>query len=179
MLLDQLNLNTFMDYLGSVITSDWKKIPSTNIVPVDPQTFPEVIRISRQVFQTTSESLFFRYSKIFNYIFYIAKKDSKVVGYCVYHIKPIISIKGIKKEAILYSIAIDNYYQNEGFGKKLLTISIQEMKINKISNIILFTNKKNFSANSLYLKCGFEIIKEMENICGIGEKCFMMSLKLL
>ena len=173
------NTNTLLDYLGCVNTREWKKIPSTNIVTVDALTFPEVIRISHQNFKTTSESLFFRYSKIFNYVFYIAKKDSKVAGYCVYHINPIISIKGIKNEAIIYSIAIDKNYQHEGIGKDLLKISIKEMKINNISNIILYTNKKNFAANSLYLKCGFEIIKEMENICGAGEKCLKMSLKLI
>ena len=52
------------------------------------------------------------------------------------------------------------------------------MKINNISNIILYTNKKNFNAISLYLGVGFEIIKEIENICGEGEKCYEMSLKL-
>lgn len=179
MLLDGFNTNTLLDYLGSLITSHWKKIPSSNIVTVDPLTFPEVIEISHQVFRTTSNTLFFRYSKIFKHVFYIYKKDSKVVGYCVYHIKPIISIKGIKKEATIYSIAVDTYYQNLGIGKSLLTLSIQEMKINNISNINLYTNKKNISANSLYFQCGFEIIKEMENICGAGEKCLKMSLKLI
>lgn len=167
---------TLSDYFGSAITRKWKKIPTTNIVTVNPLTFPEVIRIYHQIFNTTSDASFFRYSKIFNHIFYVAKQGSKVVGYCVYYIKPSISIKGIKKEAIIYSIAVDKEYQKHGIGKEILLISIQEMIINNISEITLYVNKKNHPAYTLYTKIGFKIISELENICGEGENCYKMRL---
>lgn len=170
---------TLSDYFGSSITRKWKKISTTNVVIVNPLTFPEVIRIYHQIFNTTSDALFFRYSRIFNHIFYVAKQGSKVVGYCVYYIKPSISIKGIKKEAILYSLAIDKEYQEHGFGKEILLISIQEMKINNISEITLYVNKKNHRAQSLYSKVGFEIFSELDDICGAGERCYKMRLKLI
>lgn len=169
---------TTSDYLGSAITRNWKKIPSTNIVTLDPHLFPEVLRIYHKVFNTTSEALFFRYSKIFNHIFYVAKQNSTVVGYCVYYIKPSISFKGIKKEAIIYSIAVDKKNQKKGIGKEILLISIQEMINNNVSEITLYVNKKNHPAYNLYSNVGFKIIGELKNICGEGENCYKMKLDI-
>jgi [ribosomal protein S18]-alanine N-acetyltransferase len=165
------------EYLGSVITKkNWKKIPSKNIVTVDPITLSEVIKISQKSFKTTPNPLYFRYSKIFNHISYVAKKGSTVVGYCIYYIKPSISLKGIKKDAVIYSLAVDTEFRNQGIAKELLFLSISEMKLNNISEIIIYVNKKNIPAYYLYIKFGFRIIGEVENIKADGVKFYKMSL---
>jgi len=100
------------------------------------------------------------------------------VGYCVYYIKPSLSHRGIKKTAVIYSIGVENKYRGQGIGKQLLRISIQEMESNGIDEILLYVNKKNYPAISLYTKFGFDVIDELPDICGEGEKCYKMKLTL-
>ncbi|HOV81916.1 MAG TPA: GNAT family N-acetyltransferase [Methanothrix sp.] len=164
------------DYIGSLVTRNWEKTSGGCITTVDSVTLPQVLQIFYSSFDGNSDGLFRRYSKIFNHIFYVAKMEDKIVGYCVYYIKPSLSVYGIKKNAVIYSIAVDGNHRGQGIGKQLLDISIQEMKSNGIDEIYLYANKKNSRAISLYTKFGFAVIDELLNICGEGEKCYKMKL---
>jgi ribosomal-protein-alanine N-acetyltransferase len=166
------------DYLGSIITRNWKKTSGNHITNVDPATLPEVLRIFNSSFNGNSDGLFGRYSKIFKHTFYIAKLAEKTVGYCVYYIKPSLSPYGVRKSAVIYSIAVDRDHRGCGIGKQLLNISIQEMESNGINEIFLYVNKKNSRAISLYTKLGFIVIDELSNSCGEGEECYKMRLVL-
>jgi len=52
------------------------------------------------------------------------------------------------------------------------------MESNGIDEILLYVNKKNYPAISLYTKFGFVVIDELPDICGEGEKCYKMKLTL-
>ncbi len=167
------------DYLGSIITRNWNRAPGDSIIIGDPHDLEEVLQIYHSLFDGKSDRTFRHYSKIFKHIFYLAKSESEIVGYCVYYIKPFFSLTDIKKVAVLYSIGIKKEYQSQGIGKKLLLNSIQEMKLNNIAEIILFVNVKNIYALALYKSLGFKIFNEIDNVCGDGERCYDMRLSLL
>jgi ribosomal-protein-alanine N-acetyltransferase len=93
-------------------------------------------------------------------------------------LKPIISLRGIKKNSVIYSIAVDRNFRRKGFGEKLLAESVKEMKLNKISSVLLYVDIKNPPAIRLYEKVGFRIVKEIDDVCGQNEKCYEMELKL-
>lgn len=166
------------DYLGSLITKNWRGIPNKNVATVDPFMLIEVLQIYHRSFATTYNGQFTRYSKIFNHIFYVAKIETNVAGYCIYYIKPSLSLNRIRKIAVLYSIAVDRAFRGKGIGRQLMAASIQEMKLNDIDEIILYVNKNNILAMSLYSAFSFVIVEEISNICGEGENCYKMRLKL-
>lgn len=166
------------DSIGSIITRNWEKTSGGCITTVDPVTLPQVLQIYYRSFDGNSDGLFRRYSKIFNHIFYIAKIMGETVGYCVYYIKPSLSLRGVRKSAVIYSIAVDSNHRGQGIGKQLLNVSIQEMELNGIDEIFLYVNKENSRAMSLYAKFGFVVIDELPDICGDGEECYKMKLEL-
>ncbi len=78
----------------------------------------------------------------------------------------------------MYSIATDTNFRGKDFDKKLLKESIEEMKLNKVSSILLYVNAKNVPAIRLYERTGFVIIDQIDDICGPKEKCYKMKLTL-
>ena len=167
------------DILGVFLLKGWKQTDKENIVPVDDYIIPEVIKIQSESFQDKSEKDIIKYSKSSRKIFYVVKSHDRVVGYCIYYLKPVISSRGFKKQSVIYSIATDRNFRGKGFGKKLLKESIKEMRLNKISSIILYVSKNNVPAIRLYEKTGFVTIGQIENVCGQKEKCYKMELKLV
>ena len=166
------------DYLGSVMTRNWDKIPDGYITTVDPAALFEVLRIHNDFCGASSSDSFYRYSKIFNQIFYVAKFDTVVVGYSTYYVKPSITPFGLRKCTVLYSMAVDREHRRRGIGQHLLTIGIREMQLNGIDEIFLYVNKRNSPALSLYTKFGFVVIGELPDICKKGESCYKMRLGL-
>ena len=166
------------DYIGSLITRNWEKEAGGYITTVDSVTLPQVLHIFYSSLDGSSDGLFGRYSKIFNHIFYVAQIRGDTVGYCVYYIKPSLFPRGIRKTAVIYSIAVDRDYQGQGIGKELLSVSIKEMKRNGIDEVLLYVDQKNSRAISLYAKFGFVAIGEIPNICGEGKNCYKMKLVL-
>ena len=82
--------------------------------------------------------------------FYVIKSQDKVIGYCTYYLKPTLSLKGFEKQSIINSIAIDSNFRYKGFAKRLLKESIEEMKLNGISSILLYVDINNQPAIRLY-----------------------------
>lgn len=166
------------DYIGSFLVKNWKKIDSENIVSVNSEMLKDVFRIYNDNFDVDSTKMIMRYSKVFKNIFYIAKSENIAVGYCIYYIKPVFSLKGVKKTSVMYSIAVDKDYRRRGIGKKMLDHSIDEMRLNNVYSIYLYVDKENLSAINLYKSRGFKIIEEVKDICGEEKDCYKMELEL-
>ncbi len=149
-----------------------------NVVPVKDFMLPEIFKIQNEGFENQNADILIRYSKKMKETFYVIKYLDKSVGYCIYYIKPIFSLRSFKKKAIIYSVAIDRNFRRKGFGEKLLRESIKEMKLNRISSVLLYVNVNNLSAINLYRKIGFRIVKKVKDVCGIGKACYEMELKL-
>jgi len=140
---------------------------------------PEILRIQSEGFENVRQGEIIKHSKKFREMFYVIKKENKVIGYCMYYLKPSFSDRRLKKESVIYSIAIARECRHRGFGRKLLEESIKEMKLNKVSAIFLYVNINNTPAVKLYEKTGFLKVKEVENICGQKERCYKMELRLI
>lgn len=168
-----------MDTGGSLFLKKWKQTDKKNVVPVENFMIPEILRIQNEGFENKNPERIIRYSQKLKKIFYVIKSQDKAVGYCVYYIKPVLSLRHFKKKSIIYSIAIDKNFRNKGFGGELLRESIKEMRLNGISSVLLYVNVKNLSAINLYEKIGFQIIKKVNDVCGNCETCLEMELKLV
>ncbi len=120
-----------------------------------------------------------KYSKNSRNIFYVIKNRDKVVGYCIYYLKPTVSLKDFKKQCVICSIATDRIFRGKGFAERLLNESIEEMKLNGTSSIILYVNINNQPAIQLYKKIGFREVKTVKNVCGHTEICYEMELELV
>ncbi len=140
---------------------------------------PEVLRIQAEGFKKENMEKLVKYSKNFRNIFYVIKSKDKIVGYCIYYVKPAVSLKGFERQSVICSIATDKNFRSRGFAERLLRSSIEEMKVNGISSIFLYVNINNPPAIQLYKKIGFRVIKEVNNICGQKEKCYEMKLRLV
>jgi ribosomal-protein-alanine N-acetyltransferase len=173
---------TASDYLGSLLTRNWKRLPRRVIATVDPMTLAEVLAIHRATFNSISDQVsdqaYRRYSSIFRHIFYIAKRENRVVGYCVNYIRPAFTQSGLVKTAVVYVIAVDGMYRRQGIGTQLLDTSIEEMRLNNIDEVRLYVNKNNRPALALYRLFGFVVVRELSNVCGPGERCYEMLLAI-
>lgn len=139
---------------------------------------PEVLRIHDEGFENQSSETLIKYSKNCRNTFYIIKDNNRIAGYCSYYLKPYLSLKGFEKQSVISSIAIDRNFRGKGFAERLLKSSIEEMKVNGISSILLYVNIDNLPAIKLYEKIGFRVIKQVEDICGQRERCYEMGLRL-
>jgi ribosomal-protein-alanine N-acetyltransferase len=166
------------DTAGTFLSKQWKQTEKENIVPVEDSMLPEIFRIQAGGFKQRNQEKIVRYSNSFRKIFYVIKEKDKVVGYCTYYLKPALSFRGLEKQSVISEIAIDRNFRGRGFAEKLLKESIEEMKINRVSSILLYVNIKNQPAINLYGKFGFRKTKEVKNLCGQNETCYEMKLRL-
>ena len=169
---------TLWDTAGIFLLKSWERIEKENVGTVEDTMLPEIIRIQAEGFENEKPEEMIKYSNKFRNVFYVIKNQDKVIGYCTYRLKPAYSSRGFEKKSVIYSIAIDSKFKNQGFGRKLLEESIMEMKLNRVSSVFLFVNVNNAPALKLYKKTGFSIVKEVKNICGQNERCYKMELKL-
>ena len=167
------------DDIGVSYLNGWKEIKKENIVTVNDFMLPEVLRIQAEGFENGSQEKIQKYLKKFKKVFYIIKDKDRIVGFCIYYLKPSFSFKGFKKQAVISSIAIEKGSRGKGLAEKILTHTIEEMKINNIQSILLYVNVNNLPARKLYEKIGFQTRKEIRNICGRGQMCYEMELKLI
>lgn len=183
----QVTLNVYLvsferlvrDIITALYIRRWRQAEKENVVSIEDSMLPEIIRIQSEGFETKSRNGIRRYSRRMRKIFYVIKSQDQVVGYCIYYIKPVLSLEGFKKKSVIYSIRIDKNYRRKKYGEKLLKESIKEMKLNGISSILLYVNTKNLPAIRLYEKMGFKRNVEIKDICGIEEMCYEMELKIL
>jgi ribosomal-protein-alanine N-acetyltransferase len=182
----KLTLNTYIisgirivkDSIGVLLLRDWKSIEKEDIVIVNDEILPEITRVQNEGFEYNRRNGIRRFSKKLRKTFYVIKSQNEIVGYCIYYVKPDLSFYGIRKKAIIYSLAISKNFRRKGFAKRLLKETIKEMEINNISSIFLYVDVKNSPAINLYEKIGFQILREVEDICSEGELCHEMELKL-
>jgi [ribosomal protein S18]-alanine N-acetyltransferase len=183
----QVTLNIYLmtlerllkDIIATLYIRKWRQVEKENVVSIEDSMLPEIIRIQSEGFETKSRNGIKRYSKRMRKTFYVVKSQDRVVGYCIYYIKPIPSLKGFKKKSVIYSISIDKDFRRKGHGEKILKESVKEMRLNEVSSILLYVNTKNLPAIRLYEKIGFRTTAEIEDICGPKEICYEMELKLL
>ena len=173
---------TASDYLGSALTRNWQRSPGATIDTVEPGTLSEVMRIFHSSFDIASDaisdSMMRRYSAIFRHIFYTAKLEGRVVGYCANYVKLSLSRYGLRKVAVIYSFAVDRGHRRQGVGTQLLETSLREMRSNRIDEIRLYVNTNNTPALSLYRLFGFRLVREVPGVCGRGERCYELKLVL-
>ncbi|KKH95996.1 GCN5 family acetyltransferase [Methanosarcina sp. 1.H.T.1A.1] len=169
---------TLWDTAGIFLLKGWKQIEKENVGTVDDAMLSEILRIQAEGFKNERQGEIIKYSQKFRKVFYVIKRQDKVIGYCIYHMKPFLSSRGFEKKSVIYSIAIDSKFRKKGFGRKLLEESIREMKLNRVFSVLLYVNVNNIPAIKLYEKTGFLIVKEVENVCGQKEICYKMELKL-
>jgi ribosomal-protein-alanine N-acetyltransferase len=155
------------DIIGSSISRKWIRLDKGNVTTVDKTSLSEVLKIFNQNFPNRTEKRLIQYSQMFKHIFYVIQYNGKSVGYCSYYIQPIVSLRKIKKVAVVYSIAVDRNYSRMGFGEALLKESLKELAANNIESIWLFVNAENKAAIGLYNKIGFEKIDVIENMYGM------------
>jgi ribosomal-protein-alanine N-acetyltransferase len=167
------------DIIATLYIRRWKQVEKENIVFLEDSMIPEIIRIQSESFETKSRNEIRRYAKRMRKIFYVIKSQDQVVGYCIYYIKPVLSLKGFKKKSVIYSISVDKNVRRKGYGEKLLKESIKEMRLNGIVSILLYVNTKNLPAIRLYEKIGFRKTAEIKDICGSKEMCYEMELGTL
>lgn len=101
----------------------------------------EIFKIQNEGFENQNADILIGYSKKMKETFYVIKYLDEPVGYCIYYIKPIFSLRSFKKKAIIYSVAIDRNFRRKGFGEKLLRESIKEIKLNRISGSLICKRK--------------------------------------
>ncbi len=174
-----MSFKSLLNYtVGSQLVKKWKSIEKEDIVSIEDSILPDVLRIQEEGFKNINPEIMVKYSKNFRDIFFVIKSKGKIVGYCIYYLKPSISLRGFAKQSVISSIATDSNFRGKGFAEKLLRNSIEEMKVNGISSVLLYVNVNNLPAIKLYKKIGFKETKEVENICGQNEKCYEMKLRL-
>jgi [ribosomal protein S18]-alanine N-acetyltransferase len=167
------------DTAGAFHLRQWIRIEKENIVPIEDSMLPEILSIQADGFKHKNQEKIIRYSNSFRKTFYVIIEQDEVAGYCLYYLKPVFSFRGFEKQSVISEIAISRNFRGRSFAKKLLKESIEEMKINGVSSILLYVNIKNQPAISLYEKFGFQKTKEVKNVCGPGETCFAMELRLV
>jgi ribosomal-protein-alanine N-acetyltransferase len=170
------SITAFELIMGSLITKKWTHATDKNVTTISRELLSEVIRLYNDNFMGRREKLFTVYTRFFKRTTYVYADEEGVKGYCLYLIKPSLSIKGLKKTAILYSFAVDNSSRGQGIGTRLLQKSLSEMRSNSVDMIILHVATDNRDAISLYEKVGFKITDELMDICSSGKACYQMEL---
>jgi [ribosomal protein S18]-alanine N-acetyltransferase len=144
-----------IDTVSPFLLSRWKQTEKENIVSVEDSMLPGILRIQAEGFKNGSPEKLVNYSKNSGNIFYVIKSQDKVIGYCTYYLKPTLSLKGFEKQSVISEISIDRNFRSNGFAKRLLNESIEELMLNGISSIILFVNLNNRPAIRLIRKNWF------------------------
>ena len=102
----------------------------------------EIHRIQAEGFKNGSPEKLVKYSKDYKNIFHVIKSQDKVIGYCTYYLKLILSFKGFVKQSVISEISIDRNFRVNGFAEGLLNESTGEMKLKSILFIISYVNIK-------------------------------------
>lgn len=168
-----------LDTGRSLFLTRWKHVDKENVVSVEDFMIPDLLKIQREGFGHQSSDILIRYSQKMKQTFYVIKNVDNPVGYCIYYIKPVLSLGRFNKKSVIHSIIIDRNFRHKGFGEKLLRESINEMKLNGINSILLYVNVENLPAIALYRKLGFQTIKKVKDVCGKYNTCYEMELKLV
>ena len=80
----------------------------------------------------------------------VIKDKADIVGYCIFMVAA--------DEGEILRIAVDNAQRKNGYGKKLLSFAIDEMKRQGVISVFLEVRAANSAARALYDSIGFEEI---------------------
>jgi ribosomal protein S18 acetylase RimI-like enzyme len=93
-------------------------------------------------------------------LIYVAYSQNEIVGYFF--------LWNFNKTFPILGIGITGLFQGKGFGEKFMSILIDDAKNAKKGGILLTTVLTNQVAFKLYLKMGFEYLRDIDNIAGDG-----------
>lgn len=164
--------------VGSLMTKKWRTFKDPDIVRMNNDLMDDVLSLYHENFTEINDRMFMMYCRFFNETCYAFLDRGRVVGYCIFFVRPVFSYSHIYKTAILYSFTVDSGYRGHGIGKRLLLKGIREMELNSVRCISLYVAAENTPAISLYRKMGFRILRELEDVCGPGLKCYEMGMSL-
>lgn len=103
-------------------------------------------------------------------IFYVAKKEKKVIGYV---------LAGLLRDKIkLISIGVLPSHQKKGVGTKLLNKVEEKARENKTDFIELEVNKNKKEAINFYKNLGFQKNVILKNYYATGEDAYLMRKKV-
>ncbi len=77
-------------------------------------------------------------------------EDDVLIGYLVYFL--------VLDEGRIINVAVDKFFQNQSYGKRLIHRSLEEMYESDIHYALLDVKTDNLSAIHLYTKMGFQIL---------------------
>jgi len=97
-----------------------------------------------------------------NNIFIVLEEENKIIGflYAYEETKGQLPFHKKRKYIVIDNIAVDENYQNKGYGEKLLNYILEYAKNNMYNDIILNVYNFNEKAIRLYKKKGFKIITQ-------------------
>lgn len=87
--------------------------------------------------------------------FFVAFSGGKIAGYIGSH--------NVLGEVYITNVAVFPEFRRNGVGKALVEFLVDEMKAENAEFVTLEVRKSNFSAISLYEKCGFGKVGERKN----------------
>lgn len=87
--------------------------------------------------------------------YFILEENNKIIGYIGY--------RAYDENVEILNFLIDTDYQYQGYGSKLLTETINELKINAIKSISLEVRESNAKAINFYLKHDFKFSHKRPN----------------
>ncbi len=85
----------------------------------------------------------------------VIKDKENIVGYCIFMVAA--------DEGEILRIAVNNAQRKKGYGKKLLSFAIDEMKKKGVISVFLEVRATNSAARALYHSIGFEEIGQRKN----------------
>lgn len=97
---------------------------------------------------------------------YVEDTEGQVLGFiCVNYIEPA-EYDGLnwsmkEKSIVIHRMAIDSRYRNQGIGTKLMKLAEEVAADNGVKYLKTDTYSINAKMNSLFRKCGFNLIGEM------------------
>lgn len=155
-------------------------IPQITLSNITLEDIPSVIKINRICLPENYPYSYFQHVvSTWHDICFVSKVDDNIVGYVLTRVESGLSsfsLKWVKKGHII-SIAVLPEYRNRGIGTKLMLAVFEAIKKYNVSEIKLEVRVSN-PAQHLYLRLGFQIIKEIKHYYSDGENAYLMAKKM-
>lgn len=94
---------------------------------------------------------------IYRNYFFILTNDNQTIGALV--IRSRISRKSLKRFWWIYGVIINEDFRGKGFGVDIMNKAINWLKDKRVNEVLLYVDKDNKKAISLYLGLGFKILR--------------------
>ena len=131
----------------------------------------DIIKIERSLFEQPWSEIHFRkdlkHKASYNVV---CIEDLNCIGYLFGYL--------VKDEFHLNNIAIDQKYQQQGFGSKMINFVIDDLKNKRINRIMLEVRCDNYSAIKLYDSFGFNKVSIRKDYYKKGKDAFLYNLDI-